>query len=146
MSNKFVEKSIEINAPVSNVWRVFTDPALTRQMGGEYLSDWKVGSSFSWKGTDGQILTHGTILKVEPEKLLQHNLINPDAPTVESLVSVITYEFHEQGGLTTILGREDFSHPINDEEYSAAMDGWEAALQSVKEIAEKNTFMKKKNQ
>jgi hypothetical protein len=46
MPKLFVEKSIEINAPASKVWRIFTDPVLTRQMGGEYVSDWKAGSSF----------------------------------------------------------------------------------------------------
>jgi len=40
-------------------------------------------------------------------------------------------------GRTTILAREDFLHPINDEEYAAAMNGWDAALYSVKEIAER---------
>lgn len=137
MPNDFVEKSIEINAPVSKVWRVFTDPVLTRHMGGEYISDWKVGSSFSWKGLDGQILTNGSILKIEPEKLLQHNLFSSDASSTESIISVITYEFHEQNRLTTILAREDFSHPISDEEYAPTMAGWDAALHSVKEIAEK---------
>jgi len=46
MSKFFIEDSIEISAPVSKVRRVFTDPVLTRQMGGEYVSDWKVGSPF----------------------------------------------------------------------------------------------------
>ena len=58
MPNNLIEKSVEINAPVSKVWRVFTDPVLTRQMGGEYVSEWEVGSSFSWKSLDGQILTN----------------------------------------------------------------------------------------
>lgn len=137
MPNNFIEKSIEINAPISKVWRVFIDPVLTRQMGGEYVSEWKVGSSFSWKGLDGQILTNGLILKIEPERILQHKLLSSDASLPESIISVITYEFHEQNGLTTIRAREDFSRPVNDEEYAAAMEGWDAALHSVKEIAEK---------
>lgn len=136
-AKRLCKKSIEINAPVSKVWRVFTDPVLTRQMGGEYVSDWKVGSSFSWKGLDGQIQTNGSILKIEPEKLLQHNLFDSDTSSTESIISVITYHFYERNGLTTILAREDFSHPINDEEYVAAIEGWDAALHSVKEIAEK---------
>lgn len=139
MSIDFVESSIEINAPVSRVWRVFTDPVLTRQMGGEYVSEWKVGSSFSWKALNGQILTNGSILKIEPEKLLQHNLFDSDALSRDSIISVITYEFHEQNGRTTILTREDFSRPINDEESAAALEGWDAALNSVKEIAEKES-------
>lgn len=139
MSIDFVESSIEINVPVSRVWRVFTDPVLTRQMGGEYVSEWKVGSSFSWKALNGQILTNGSILKIEPEKLLQHNLFDSDALSRDSIISVITYEFHEQNGRTTILTREDFSRPINDEESAAALEGWDAALNSVKEIAEKES-------
>lgn len=137
MPNDFVETSIETNAPVSKVWRVFTDPNLTRRMGGEYVSDWKVGSSFGWKGLDGQMLTNGSILKIEPEKILQHNLFGSESPSTKSILSVITYEFNERNGLTTIRAREDFSRPINDEEYATTMEGWEAALQSVKEIAEK---------
>ena len=96
MSKLFVESSVEINAPASKAWQVFTDPALTRQMGGEYVSDWKVGSSFGWKGPDGRMVTNGTILKIEPEKLLQHNLLN----SVGSINSVITYNFSERNGVT----------------------------------------------
>jgi uncharacterized protein YndB with AHSA1/START domain len=92
MPNDFVETSIEINAPVSKVWRVLTDLNLTRQMGGEYVSEWRVGSSFGWK--------------------------------------VSTVRCSQKA-------REDFSRPASDEEHAAAMEGWEAALQSVKEIAEK---------
>ena len=84
MSKLFVEKSIEINAPASKVWQVFTDPAITRQIGGEYVSDWKVGSSFGWKGLDGKMVTNGTILKIEPEKLLQHNLLTLLDPLIQS--------------------------------------------------------------
>lgn len=137
MPNDYVEKTIDINAPVSKVWRIFTDPMLTRQMGGEYVSEWKVGTSFSWKALDGQIQTYGSILKIEPETFLQHNLFRSSEPSTRAVISVITYEFHEENGNTTILAREDFSHPINDEEYAAALDGWEAALGSVKMIAEK---------
>ena len=137
MPNNFIEKSIEIHAPVSKVWRVFTDPVLTRQMGGEYVSEWTVGSSFSWKGLDGQILTNGLILNIEPEKILQHKLLSTDLPSPESVISVITYKFQEEKGYTTIRAREDFSHPVTEEEYAAALEGWNAALNSVKEIAEK---------
>jgi len=133
MSKFFVEKSIEIDAPISKVWRVFTDPVLTRQMGGEYVSDWKVGSSFGWKGLDGKMITNGTILKIEPEKLLQHNLFN----SVGSINSVITYEFDEKNHMTILHAREDFVKPISDKDYVDAAEGWDTALLAVKETAEK---------
>jgi uncharacterized protein YndB with AHSA1/START domain len=136
MPNRFVEKSIQINTPVSKVWRVFTDPVLTRQMGGEYVSDWQVGSSLLWKGSDGQLQTNGSILKIEAEKLLRHNLFDLAVPETQSVLSVITYEFREQDGRTMLRAREDFSQPLDDVGYAAVLEGWDAALHSVKEIAE----------
>lgn len=133
MDRHQIEKSVEINAPISKVWRVFTDPALTRHMGGEYLSDWKVGSSFGWKAADGTMVTNGTILKIEPENFFQHTLFN----TVGAIDSVITYEFGENGHGTILHAREHFSKPMTDKEYADAMAGWDAALLGVKEIAER---------
>jgi uncharacterized protein YndB with AHSA1/START domain len=133
MSKVSIEKSIQINAPVSQVWRVFTDPALTRLMGGEYVSDWEVGSSLGWKGLDGEMLTQGTIMKIEPERLLQHTLLN----SVGSTGSVITYEFDEKNKVTTVQAREDFTNPIIDDEYEDAAEGWDAALRALKETAER---------
>ena len=133
MSKLFVERSIEINAPASKVWRVFTDPAITRQMGGEYVSDWKIGSTFGWKAPDGRMLTNGTILQIEPEKILQHDLLDPNA----TIISVITYELREENGRTTLHASEKFTNPIHDKEYADAVDGWDAALMALKEVAEK---------
>ena len=133
MSKFSLENTIEINAPVSKVWRVFTDPTLTSQMGGEYVSDWKVGSTFGWQGLDGKMVTNGTIMKIEPEKLLQHTLLS----SVGSTNSVITYEFEEKNGMTALHAREDFTNPITDKEYTDASEGWDAALHAVKETAER---------
>ena len=133
MSKLFVERSIEINAPASKVWRVFTDPAITRQMGGEYVYDWKIGSTFGWKAPNGSMLTNGTILQIEPEKILKHDLLDPDA----TIISVITYELREENGRTTLHASENFTNPINDKEYADAVDGWDAALMALKEVAEK---------
>ena len=132
MSKSFIERRIEINAPVSRVWRVFTDPALTRRMGGEYVSEWKVGSSFGWKGPDGKMVTNGTILQIVPEQILQHQLLD----SVETINSVITYEFVEKDDVTTLHAKEEFARPITDEEYADSSECWDAALRAVKEVAE----------
>ena len=135
MSKRILEKSIEIDAPAANVWRVFTDPALTRQMGGEYVTTWKVGSSFGWKGLDGKMYTEGTILQLEPGKHLQHNLFR--AGSDREVASVITYDLHEKDGQTTLRSREEFTNPLNEEEYTEASEGWDTALLAVKDLAEK---------
>ena len=74
MTYPAIKKSIEVQASPEKVWRVFTDPAVTRQMGGEYVTDWKAGSALGWKGGDGNMYTSGTILEIVPGKLLKHQL------------------------------------------------------------------------
>lgn len=123
-----LEKSILINATPAKVWRVFTDPAITRKMGGEYITDWKAGSSFGWKGTDGKMYTQGLILQIIPYQLLQHRLFKPDG---HSVLSTITYELQDQQGATLLLAKED---PV--ESYEDASAGWDGALQAVKDLAE----------
>jgi uncharacterized protein YndB with AHSA1/START domain len=132
--NALIEKSIDIHAPVSRVWKVFTDPTVTRQLGGEYISDWKIGSSFGWKGLNGTMLTQGTILQIQTEKLLQHHLFEADR---SSVLSLITYIFQEKDGHTTLLAQEEFIKPLTETAYVEASEGWDVALQAIKKVAEK---------
>ncbi|HLA54385.1 MAG TPA: SRPBCC family protein [Flavitalea sp.] len=134
MDKPVVEKSIEINASIEKVWRVFTDPVLTRHMGGEYLSDWKVGSSFQWKGKDGNLYTNGIILQIQPTKILKHNLF--DLNDKEKLLSVITYEFSENAEKTVLTSKEVLNYELTKEQLQDASDGWDFALKAVKDTAE----------
>ena len=123
-----LEKTIHINAAPAKVWEVFTHPAVSRRMGGEYVTDWQVGSAFGWKGIDGRMYTQGVILQIEKNKLLQHHLFNPDG---HSILSTITYELQDNNGSTLLRAKED---PV--ESYEDASAGWDAALQAVKDLAE----------
>ena len=135
MSNPVVEKTINVYASPDKIWRVFTDANVTRQMGGEYVTEWKVGSAFGWKGKDGNMYTNGTILEIEPQKLLKHNLF--DLEDKNTLLSTITYDFKPIQTGTTISIREEINHEMDDEELSDTSDGWDFALQAIKDIAEK---------
>jgi uncharacterized protein YndB with AHSA1/START domain len=130
-----IQKTIKINAPTDKVWRVFTDPVITRQMGGEYVTDWKAGSSFGWKGEDGKMYANGTILQVENEKLIKHNLL--DVGEKEKILSVITYKFESGGTQTTLHSLEELNYEMTDQQYKDASEGWDFALAAIKEIAEK---------
>lgn len=129
-----IERSIHINASPANVWRVFTDAAITRQMGGEYVTDWKTGSSFGWKGADGKMYTQGSVIQVESAKLLRHNLFDP--ADGHSIISVITYQLQDNKGSTTLIAQEELAHDLSENEYEDAVAGWNAALQAVKGLAE----------
>lgn len=134
MENKIIEATIEINAPMDKVWSVFTIPEITKQMGGYYETDWRVGSPFGWKGQDGKLYTKGTVLEVNPKRLLKHNLFDLND---NRLLSVITYEFTENAGITIISAKEEIKYEMTNEQFQEANEGWDFALQSVKETAEK---------
>jgi uncharacterized protein YndB with AHSA1/START domain len=130
-----VRQTITINATAAKVWSMFIDAQFTRQMGGEYVSEWTVGSSLGWKGLNGQMLTSGTILKIEKERILQHNLFYPGENN--EVMATITYELYEKGGKTTVAILEEFMRPITKDEQSDAEAGWQTALTMVKGLLEK---------
>lgn len=130
--DKIVEVSTTINAPASKVWEVFVNPEITQKMGGEYVSDWQVGSSFGFK-MGGSMITNGKILAIKPERLLQHSLFAPDGTTI---ISTVTYTLHSDGDFTVLTGREEFSEPLSDESYTDTLEGWKVALAAVKDVAE----------
>lgn len=133
MENKIIEATIGINAPLHKVWSVFTNPDITQQMGGYYDTDWKVGSSFGFKKANGNRLTNGTLLNFQPERLIKHNLFEPNSETV---MSVLTYEFQEKDGVTLLTGKEELSQPLDKTSFDNASAGWKSALDLVKQIAE----------
>lgn len=130
-----IEKSIEINTTPNKVWQVFVDPGTTHKMGGEYVSDWKVGSSLGWKGADGNMYTNGTILQFEPNALLQHNLLDPGDE--QKVISVITYRLEGTNGQTILTAKEELNYQASNDEFEESLQGWEIALKAVKVTAEK---------
>lgn len=136
MNKSVISKRVDIKATSDKVWRVFIDPVITRQIGGEYSTDWKIGSPFGWLGNNGKMYTNGTILKLIPEALLQHNLFDPENKT--QIMSVITYRLRPSSdGKTLLIAHEDLKYEMTDQEYEAASEGWDGALKALKETAEK---------
>ncbi|WP_162946577.1 SRPBCC family protein [Chitinophaga barathri] len=130
-----IEKTIEINTAPAKVWRVFTDPAVTKEMGGEYVSGWEPGSSFGWKGPDGNMYSNGVILELIPEQLLKHSLLEVQDP--EILLSVITYQLIPHQDATLLAAKEELNYEVTEEQLRDAIEGWEIALRAVKDLAEK---------
>src|SRR5687768_13258129 len=129
-----INKSISINASPQSVWRVFTDPVITGKMGGHYVSTWKVGEPLGWKGDDGKMYTHGIILELEPDRRLKHSLY--DLKTKSRITSYITYQLEPGGDHTILHAAEELTYDMRDDQFEEALEGWDMALETVKEIAE----------
>ncbi len=135
MSTAVIQKRIEINAKPDKVWRVFTDPTISRQIGGEYVTDWAIGSSFGWKDLNGTMYTDGAIIQIEPEKLLQHQLL--DLNNSGRLLAIITYQMESHGDNTVLYATEELQSAMTEKELEDASENWNIALHAVKETAEK---------
>ncbi len=138
MKKLIIEKSIEIDAPPSHIWEVLTNPALSKQWieqfwpgFGTLESDWQDGSIMHWKTADGTIDMQGTILALEPNKMIRYSFTMP-----QDIVTLTLEEGNRQTVLSVTHG--DFAEkPDGEECYIGAVAGWDMNLPKIKEIAEK---------
>jgi uncharacterized protein YndB with AHSA1/START domain len=150
MAKLFVEKTIEINAPVSKVWDALTSPELTSEWAPEFLggnefhieSDWKPGSRVLWKDRDGNLVVEGNVTAVEPKTFLRFTVfdVRGEKPPVTE-EDGITYKLAEQGSKTTLqLLQGDFSVMPDGEKYHRlSAEVWDRVLPKIKALAEKDT-------
>jgi uncharacterized protein YndB with AHSA1/START domain len=134
MDKQVVATEITMDVPASQVWRMFVDPSFTKQMGGEYSSDWEPGSMLRWKA-NGQVITNGRILQIRKEQLLQHSLFYPDE--LDTAMAIITYTLREENGKTIVSITEEFIDPVTENEFKDSVEGWDSALQMIKQLLEK---------
>lgn len=104
-------------------------------MGGNYVSNWKIGAPLQWKAEDGKFYTYGIILELDPARLLKHNLY--DLKTKTRVTSVITYILEDEDDHTLLHAEEELAYDMREEQFEEALEGWDMALESVKELAEK---------
>jgi uncharacterized protein YndB with AHSA1/START domain len=139
-----VERSLEIDAPTSRVWRVLTDPAVTPRymFGCAAISDWEVGSPLLWRAADAErVFVKGTVLAFEPELLLQYTTIGVGMgiEDVPSNYLTVTHRLTPlPGGRTRLdISQGDFAG-VDDAEkrYREADASWRHTAERLKAVAE----------
>src|SRR5579864_2202447 len=99
---------VTIHATRREVWNALTDPEKVKQYmhGTEMSTDWKAGSPIVWRGVwkGRSYEDKGTVLKVEPQKLLRYTHWSPmgggeDKP---ENYHTVTYEITGEDGSTTL--------------------------------------------
>ena len=145
-----IKNSIVINAPASKVWDALVNPQQTKKymFGCETVSDWKVGSELLWTGEyEGKemVFVKGTIVSIDPEKLLVYTTIDPHS-TIDDVSEnylTVTYALTEENGQTVFtVTQGDYTKVAEGERrYLEAYnngEGWNPILVEIKKIVEEN--------
>jgi uncharacterized protein YndB with AHSA1/START domain len=113
MSNHTTTSTITMNAPAARVWEALTKPELVKQWqyGADVITDWQKGSPIvyrsEWEGTVFE--QKGTILEIEPHKLVKYSLFapRPDLDDTPENSFTMTYALQEANGKTTLTITQD---------------------------------------
>ncbi|MBI1769491.1 MAG: SRPBCC domain-containing protein [Bacteroidetes bacterium] len=131
--------SVEIKAPISKVWKALTEPEQIKKylFGTDTISDWKVGSpiifSGVWEGKPYE--DKGTILAMEPEKLLKYNYwSNWAGEDILENRQIISYHLKSENGKTVFTLTQE-NCPTNEARDHSASN-WNMVLSSMKEMLE----------
>lgn len=133
--------SVDIAAPAARVWDALVNPQLIKQymFGTTVVSSWQPGSPITWKGEfkGKSYEDKGTILKVEPRRLLQYSHFSalsglPDRPENHHTVTI---ELSESGPQTRVSLAQD--NNATDEAREHSQKNWKAMLDGLKKLLEK---------
>ena len=121
MPNLFIDTSIEVAAPVEKTWETLK---------AAHTSDWEVGSPISGSGINGKIM------KIEPQRLLKHNILKP-VDGIQTLSSIVTYEMEWMGEKTLLKARESFAEAQDAKTFAESKKALDESLRKLKDAAEK---------
>ncbi|HWA33833.1 MAG TPA: SRPBCC domain-containing protein [Cyclobacteriaceae bacterium] len=137
-----VRKSVRLNAEPAVVWDALTNPDKTKQyfFNCEVHSDWKAGSPIVWKGRIfliKKIELKGTIVRIQPERMLRYTLKNEQDKANPKSFSTVTEELSFQNGVTTLSISDDVgAGPGAKERYERSVRGWDSVLKGLKKLVE----------
>jgi len=126
-----LKRSLEIDAPPNEVWRVITTPELVREWAAAYLdgisirTSWRQGETLTWRAPDGSTQAVGAISAIEPERLLKIDYVDAGGAFPESF-EIVAKE--DRTWLNVSTGQ------LDGEDLRAA----EEAIREIKSLAEES--------
>jgi uncharacterized protein YndB with AHSA1/START domain len=141
MSQNFSnKKSIIINAPVGDVWKALTDPALIKQyyLGVDTIGQWKEGNTIIFKGEwqGKKVEGKGRVLQLEDEKILKHSYLSNVSGLEDRPENYhkVTYRLAPQNGSTELILTEENLQTKEMQQQSAKL--WDMILNNLKVLLE----------
>ena len=143
MNELVTRQTIEVNAPVSTLWKILTDNEFIQQyMFGCYAeTDWKPGSPLLWKGAaDGKLYVKGRVVSIEPPHRLVYTVIDPNSAIADIPANYLTmtYDLKERkgGGSVLEITQGDFAKVENGQNrYNDSLGGGDSILVAIKNLA-----------
>src|SRR5580698_6148595 len=148
MTERFIRKTVEIDAPTGTLWKILTDNEFIPQymFGCNAETDWKPGSPLLWKGAaDGKLYVKGHIVSVEKPHRLVYTIFDPNS-TIKDIPAnhlTMTYELKKRSERASVLEitQGDFS-AVDDGErrHQHSLDGDDSVLSGIKKLAEAEAY------
>ncbi len=144
MAKLEIRKTVEVDAPVSTLWKVLTDNAFIQQymFGCVAETDWQPGSPLLWKGAaDGKLYVKGHVVAIDAPHHLEYTVIDPNS-TIEDIPEnylTMTYQLKEDSENASILeiAQGDFSIVANGQNrYQDVLAGDDHLMQAIRKLAE----------
>ena len=135
---------VKIYAPSKKVWDALVNSEIIRQyiFNTNAISDWKEGSSITWKGEwQGKPYEDkGVILRIEPERLLRYSHFSPlsGLPDMPENYHTITIELSGESGFTQVSLSQDNNLTAQARDHSEK--NWEMVLAGLKRVVESNSL------
>jgi uncharacterized protein YndB with AHSA1/START domain len=131
-----LKRTLDIDAPPGEVWRVLTTPELIREWAAAYLdgisirTTFREGEKVTWKAPNGATRSCGTVAAFKPERLLKFDY--PDDP--RGPFSDV-FEIAANDHMTRL---EFTTGPLPPEEVEALKGPHEEAIREIKSLAEES--------
>jgi uncharacterized protein YndB with AHSA1/START domain len=129
-----IERSVEIDAPPSVIWRVLTTRELVREWAAAVVEDidihttWRVGAPVTWRAPGGGVVRQGVIADMTPERSLRFDYAETADGSFSQTVAITPDGRWTR--VTAIMG------PLSDAEFERLDPLTHAALVQIKSLAE----------
>ena len=139
MSTHVLKRSLDIDAPPNEVWRVLTTPELVREWAAVYMegisirTTWREGEPVTWKAPDGATTASGTVAAFQPGKLLSFQY--EADPRARSPARAETYEIRPIDHKTRL---ELTTGPLDEADFEALEGPTTQAIEEINSLAEES--------
>jgi len=134
---KTLKRTLEIDAPPNELWRVLTTPELVREWASAYddgiqiKTTFREGESVTWKARNGAVRTCGTVVAAKPERLLRFEYQGDPRGSFSD-----TFEISAANDHMTRL--EVTTGPLGNADIEALRAPSQQAIEEIKSLAEES--------